>query len=486
MIQVSIQIVSMTLTEASFEVGPILGVIFAFLLIAFRIRSNLDLNEGKESDEERKQLRLEEIQTIMAIADQHLNEKLVYYQNLSVEGKKKFLRRLQEILATKIFIGKEGLKLTPEMELLTASAFVQVTFGLDRFRLRRFNRIVIYPNIFYNKLLDRNLRGSTSPIGVLRFSWKHIRHGYEVGDDNINLALHEIAHALKVSVDEEGYVDAHLNKEMREFFESGEEIRDAILNGKLALIRTYAATNEHEFFACCIEYFFESPEHFKRNLPELYDRICAILNQDPTNDSADYAVKEPKKPRVFLRRRKPEVSLSENIGRDRWVQGILGSGLMIGIGVSIFMIYLCQSSALSIWLFAATIMIVGIAIYYRRYLLSGYMSNFSFFIFLVMGWTPAIMSVAMVLNYLVPVYYFTQTDTVDRLKYENRQVMIVCKNSEVPNLKNGYPVEPYEASMVHNALPNVKCKTTLYYGMFGLINIESVQLIYGEHAGNSF
>ena len=50
--------------------------------------------------------------------------------------------------------------------------------------------------------------------------------------------------------------------------------------GEMNLLGSYAATNYQEFWAVCVENFFERPSSFKIQLPELYDAICKLLNQD--------------------------------------------------------------------------------------------------------------------------------------------------------------------------------------------------------------
>jgi Mlc titration factor MtfA (ptsG expression regulator) len=47
------------------------------------------------------------------------------------------------------------------------------------------------------------------------------------------------------------------------------------------LLGDYAATNYHEFWAVAVEIFFESPDQFRDELPELYEAMATVLNQDP-------------------------------------------------------------------------------------------------------------------------------------------------------------------------------------------------------------
>jgi hypothetical protein len=48
-------------------------------------------------------------------------------------------------------------------------------------------------------------------------------------------------------------------------------------------INYYGASNKAEFFAVTSEYFFNQPELFKENHPELFELMCLIFNQNPMN-----------------------------------------------------------------------------------------------------------------------------------------------------------------------------------------------------------
>ena len=43
-------------------------------------------------------------------------------------------------------------------------------------------------------------------------------------------------------------------------------------------IRIYAYTNEFEFIAVILEHFFETPVQFKREFPELYEKVRSMIN----------------------------------------------------------------------------------------------------------------------------------------------------------------------------------------------------------------
>jgi Mlc titration factor MtfA (ptsG expression regulator) len=49
-----------------------------------------------------------------------------------------------------------------------------------------------------------------------------------------------------------------------------------------SIIREYASLNFEEFFAVCVENFFERPRALKRVFPDLFDDLKELLNQDTT------------------------------------------------------------------------------------------------------------------------------------------------------------------------------------------------------------
>jgi Mlc titration factor MtfA (ptsG expression regulator) len=61
----------------------------------------------------------------------------------------------------------------------------------------------------------------------------------------------------------------------------GRPIFERMQAGESLFLDPYAATNYQEFWAVCIETFFERSTAFKRQLPDLYSSLCILLNQDP-------------------------------------------------------------------------------------------------------------------------------------------------------------------------------------------------------------
>ena len=204
-----------------------------------------------------------------------------YYRALNETDRKKFMLRLSEFMHSKDFTGGEGLEVTEEMKVLISASATQLMFGLNNYTLDYFSTIRIYPGIFFSKLMNVHMKGGASQGGVLFLSWKDFKLGYKYEHDMINLGLHELAHALKIEAERGEGFGMNFFASFQEFEERYEAMLVAVRNGEIPFLRKYGGTNSQEFWAVCIEHFFEAPQEFSEKLPGLYNDISGLLRQDP-------------------------------------------------------------------------------------------------------------------------------------------------------------------------------------------------------------
>lgn len=199
-----------------------------------------------------------------------------YYKLLNEQEKHKFITRI--IIFRKqnqIHIKPTVISPDDEIELMINAAFVQITFGYgDFYKMNTFNKIVIHPNTFFSKLINRQVKGLTVSSGVIHYSWKDFVKGYKVANDNINLGLHELAHAF--------YVETFTSEDID--WELWKTKALSAINQERTLqqpfFRSYGQTNLAEFWAVTVEVFFEDPVKFKELYPSLYAATAIILKQD--------------------------------------------------------------------------------------------------------------------------------------------------------------------------------------------------------------
>lgn len=203
-------------------------------------------------------------------------EKFPYYKLLETKEKKKFLVRVINIRElNQLKISPELSHSKNEVELLICAAFTQITFGYFDYEISSFSKIVVNPSTFYSKLANNQVKGLTIGTGYIFYSWEDFLSGYEDEKDKINLALHELAHAL--------YIDRFHNTE-NEYWQFWTSQAKKTLNNmeinEPSIFRSYGKTNINEFWAVTVECFFEDPINLKKQYPNLYHATSLILKQD--------------------------------------------------------------------------------------------------------------------------------------------------------------------------------------------------------------
>jgi len=202
-----------------------------------------------------------------------------YYNRLPGELKKKFLERTYYFRNHKNF-HYVGMNEQAEIPILISAAAAQLTLGLEKFELSFFKDIYVTPDAYKTEEATEAYIGHVAPNGIY-LSWKYFLQGFSDEKDNVNVAIHELAHALAhESFIEESGVDLDFRTDFGRFSEqSGPEMVKWLMSRK-SFLRPYAFTNFQEFWAVSVEAFFESPVDFKRQMPELYGSLCTVLNQD--------------------------------------------------------------------------------------------------------------------------------------------------------------------------------------------------------------
>lgn len=203
-----------------------------------------------------------------------------YYNELSPEMKMRFARRVHIFKTGKRF-HFIGLERNEDIATLVSASAVQVTFGLKNYLLHYFKDIYILADAYRMDDDEELYIGHVAPEGIY-LSWKHFLQGYSHKNDNINVAVHEMAHALLYSNFFAPYgIDSHFRLNYERFSNSTGPILAEVVTQRRSYLRSYAFSNLHEFWAVSVEAFFENPKGLKENMPGLYEALCRVLNQDP-------------------------------------------------------------------------------------------------------------------------------------------------------------------------------------------------------------
>jgi len=203
-----------------------------------------------------------------------------YFNRLPAELKKKFLERTYYFKNHKNF-HYVGMNEQAEIPILISAAAAQLTLGLEKYELSFFKDIYVAPGAYKTGDATEAYIGHVAPDGIY-LSWKYFLQGFSDGGDNVNVAIHELAHALAhESFIEETGVDPDFRTDFQKFSETcGPEMARWFVS-RSSYLCPYAFTNFQEFWAVSVEAFFENPAELKLHLPALYEALCNVLNQDP-------------------------------------------------------------------------------------------------------------------------------------------------------------------------------------------------------------
>lgn len=384
--------------------------------------------------------------------DAILRSRNTYYQKLSFQGKKKFIYRISRFNKDKKFVGRQGLEVTFEMQVMIGGAAVQLTYGMENYQMNHIREIRVYPQSFYvpkhrvtGELPPRTkeemefvrLRGKTSAGGMIGLSWKDFTEGYDVPDDNYNLGLHEMAHALKLSLNEGSDFDNKFSFYLDDWMEIGSEVFRKMGESSRSFLRAYGGTNMHEFFAVCIEHFFESPAQFKSKLPDLYNHLCFLLNQNPMNKENDYELTEDYIESVNLN--PSRIPFPEEVKRHykyhnwHWTLTFVMLGIFPGF---ITIMLIGTNTELNFLRFAGIsggVVLLASGIQYPYLFKNGVLGWRGFSAYCGLGLVPAFFGLYLLLNFLFTVKAYEESYAIKELHFTDYEIIVDLKSGAYHN-----------------------------------------------------
>ncbi|SFA77558.1 hypothetical protein SAMN05660845_0479 [Flavobacterium swingsii] len=209
-----------------------------------------------------------------------LKKQFNYYNTLPDNKKKYFEHRVATFIKKYKFIGNEGFVITDEVRILIASTSVMLTFGMRNYLYSNIDKIIVYPKEYYSTIGEVYHKGEFNPrMRAIVFSWHDFKEGFEITNDNLNLGIHEFAHVLHFhglkSDDASAVIFSRMYNQIQK--EVNHPVnREKLINSEY--FRIYAYTNQFEFLAVILEYYFESPDLFEQEFPQLYSNVGKMLN----------------------------------------------------------------------------------------------------------------------------------------------------------------------------------------------------------------
>lgn len=202
-----------------------------------------------------------------------------YFRTLSRQKQDEFVLRCIRFNSSTSFYSGQGFVLEPRHIALISGTFVQLTFGLTKSLLDHFNHIQVYPAHYRNDKTQRLHKGDIDITGLISLSWEDFQEGNVDQHDGRNVGLHEMAHAFAIEIIESGMMYHHLLMQLQPIYlRARKEINNPY--ERSGLLREYAYSNMHEYFAVATEMFFEKPEPMANLHPSLYNAMAKLYHQD--------------------------------------------------------------------------------------------------------------------------------------------------------------------------------------------------------------
>lgn len=222
--------------------------------------------------------------------------KVPFFRQLSPENKKHFLRRMSLfMMAKEIESLNEDEKLPADIKGLIAASAVQINFGKEEFLFPEFKKIIVHPGLFLSATLNRQFHGSETFIdpeykghSCLIFAGDRLMHSFKDPKSGYNIVLHELANVF-LEKNNLHHIEEKLkkDKDILKLFAS-------IRGFNFIQILEYTKNPKMSYFGLALEHFYFNPEKFRDVLPELFEELKQVLNQNPLNqdnpviESIDY------------------------------------------------------------------------------------------------------------------------------------------------------------------------------------------------------
>lgn len=232
--------------------------------------------------------------------EQMLMSHVAFFRALIASDKERF-RQMIKVFLDEVRITGIGTEIDDKIRVLVAASAVIPVFGFHDWEYHRLGEVLIYPDSFgkeyqASKREDSNILGLTGLHqlrGVMILSKPSLLAGFDRKTPGDNVGVHEFAHLVEVEENESGLPPEVPWEAVKHWVEYvGKEL---VHPENKPDVRSYAYTNEHEYFAVLSEYFFKSPERLKNKDPELYKIMRELFHQDT---ATLLQIKNPKRNKI--------------------------------------------------------------------------------------------------------------------------------------------------------------------------------------------
>lgn len=217
-----------------------------------------------------------------------LRDQVSYYKNLSADDKVRFEQEILYFIGHITITGVE-MEIDDSDRLLVAASAVIPLFGFPELRYRNISEVLLYKGTFnadnQTEGEDRNILGKVGSGTMNRLmilSLPALRQGFENEKSKNNVGIHEFVHLIdKADGMTDGIPESLMQKQyVLPWLHLVHQEIDKIKANE-SDINPYGATSEVEFLSVASEYFFNRPDSFEENHPDLYALMTKMYRQQP-------------------------------------------------------------------------------------------------------------------------------------------------------------------------------------------------------------
>ena len=218
---------------------------------------------------------------------QWLEKNVSLYRRMPEELRVDLLKMIPALIRQVRWEGMVGQVITEEMKVCIAAEAcipaLRLKAGLRIYR--KLTRVEVFPKDL--SPIDKPGAAGCATDSEVKLGWYWAKVGMNDGHDGYNLVIHEFAHVIDFA-SLEGKADGvppfdsySESREWEKFVAQNFEDFQRETGRNNESVSDYGSSNEAEFFACGTESFYERGERFKKEWPEIYDRLKDFYGVDP-------------------------------------------------------------------------------------------------------------------------------------------------------------------------------------------------------------
>lgn len=205
---------------------------------------------------------------------EYLEKTAPFYANLAPKQQKRFRHRVANFISKTDFMGRDGFKITDEVQLTIAANACMLSFGRKNYLYKLVDYVLVFPTAFYSEISGNERESEFNPrkkAVVLS-----AENSLDSKPDE-NPIVFEFMHAMQL----EARIKSDLDSQRFEqnYQNLLHRLLDAELKTKLEeeMLKSRRFSNEFEFLAILVECFFQDSTRFQTDFPEVFTDIKRML-----------------------------------------------------------------------------------------------------------------------------------------------------------------------------------------------------------------